>query len=1337
MSKRGIFKFGLYDIPANCVLQHQDIFGNTTILSPGIKKVFGYIRKRPMDIVNRNFNDVVVRNGYNQDLIFDFSIAYKIAGGLRNNDEDSKLYQKSVDGYASEEKEAAAEDWLKIHQEEIARNSYFTQIAEQIDFSDKKNWAEHHPAREYLKYEDEIEDEIIAEENNTQSEPGILRNTIQNAVRDIFVNSDYYDLVDISSDDEKVKTLYLNLKRNFFKMGLQLEDLNLKNIRMVNNYIEYSTNSNINLNEDTFKEDEEELEGEFEYAELPYISTYTDYTDNPKADPEGIVDFDHISRKEFVVKNYRGNEIIDLEDIPVEEEDQKDVFDGVVKDIFGDKSEDQENKLDCEDDCPVIEENKILKNENRIARNKIKKIEEANDMLAEDNYDLAYINNKVYEQLNDTLSSNTRILVDNDIIENDNLALIKENEEYEKENCELSIENDKLNTKVLKLGSKLKDVSIKNTQLSNDLKDALSKNAELLVEKDKIENTNNELANKVEELETVNEETIKEKEELNSQLSDALSKNAELLVGKDKMENVNNELANRVEELETVNEETTKEKEELSAQLGDALSKNTELLVEKDKMENTNNELANRVEELETVNEITTKEKEELSAQLSDALSKNTELLVGKDEMENINNELANRVEELETENEATTKEKEELNTQLGEALSKNARILLEKEETENTNHELIEEIKKKETENELLRAGNSFVTAQLNQTYNIYKQKTSTEMDNIYLDNKNKELNKQVDDQSELIYDLSIANYDMEIDLQEKDNTIADLTRKNGELELELSDKTDLDSKIIATEIDNMYLERDKDELIEKTTTQDEVIYDIAIANYDLENELKEAHEVISSLAETNRNYVLESKENANKYAKLLVKKENIANKYAAAQNENKDLKDQISKLEQDNELLRQENANIVKSRKPIKLNGKTAAVIKTAVANKNKLASLTDENKALKEQLKETETRAINAEMDNIYLTSVNGELFNKATTYEEAVTDIAIDNYEINNELDEALTQNADLEEANENKSGIILALEDETADLKDKYKEEISKNKELITKQDEYISEIAKKDNEKVDLNNKIKSLETENAKVIAANDELVEEITKADEDIKELKDKLKNVDKSKVELQENIDSLKAKGNKLQNKLNESEKQNKELKTENAEYKEKEKILKNANSNLKNEKEKAEKENKEMKEKLEDISTANEDLVKNLYDTNDQLVLAEKEKVAAYEEIENLKAQIESQQQKEEEPKSTVKDLKIHKVNIDRVVLVKSNNFSKKYNIKINGDLGCEETAIIDDIVDYMIRKTVYDKVKDEKNINIKNLVIVTDDIPSKMTASGSGTSVPVSSKVKKI
>ena len=72
MSKRGIFKFGLYDIPANCVLQHQDIFGNTTVLSPGVKTVFGYVRKRYMDVVNRNFDNIIVRNEYNQDLIFDF-----------------------------------------------------------------------------------------------------------------------------------------------------------------------------------------------------------------------------------------------------------------------------------------------------------------------------------------------------------------------------------------------------------------------------------------------------------------------------------------------------------------------------------------------------------------------------------------------------------------------------------------------------------------------------------------------------------------------------------------------------------------------------------------------------------------------------------------------------------------------------------------------------------------------------------------------------------------------------------------------------------------------------------------------------------------------------------------------------------------------------------------------------------------------------------------------------------------------------------------------------------------------------------------------------------------
>ncbi|MBR3523731.1 MAG: hypothetical protein IKN87_03495, partial [Bacilli bacterium] len=729
MSKRGIFKFGLYDIPANCVLQHQDIFGNTTVLSPGVKTVFGYVRKRYMDVVNRNFDNIIVRNEYNQDLIFDFSLSYKIAGGLKNDDEDSKLYQKSVDKYASEEKETAAEDWLKIHQEEISKNSHFTHVAEQLNYSDKKNWSEHHPIREYLKYEDEIEDEIFNEERNIQSEPGILRNTIQNAVRDIFVNSDYYDLTNISSNDEKVKKLYKNLKRDFFKMGLQLEDLNLKNIRMNNNYIEHSINSNISLNEKILKKEKKVVDTGFEYAELPPISIYREY---PNGEPSGEVNFEHISRKEFIVMNKKGDKIIPLDDIQ-DEDVKKDAFDETIKDIFGDKTKDNNNNNNDCDNCPVIKENEELREAN-------KKLEEDNNAMADDNYDLTLINKKLNEQVEDTLSDNTRILVDSDIIENNNLALVKENEKYVNENHELSVENDKLNTKVLELKRQLKNYSIKNVKL--------------LVEQDEMENTNLVLANKVEELETANEATTKEKEELNNQLNEALSKNAQLLVEQDEKDNINNELANKVEELTATNEATTKEKEELNNQLNEALSKKTQLLVE-------------------------------------------------QDEMDNNNYALANKVEELETENEVIIKEKEILNNQLGEALSKNAKILVEKEEIENINHELMEEIKKKETENELLRTGNVFITAQLNQTFTIHKQKTATEVDNLYLENEVNKLSELVKNQDEVIYDLSIANYEMENANIEKDKTIASLNSKNTDLSMELADKAELDKRVVATEMD------------------------------------------------------------------------------------------------------------------------------------------------------------------------------------------------------------------------------------------------------------------------------------------------------------------------------------------------------------------------------------------------------------------------------------------------------------------------------------------------------------------------------------------------------
>ena len=931
MDKRGKYKIGFVEADSNSIIQYQGLNGKIIAMSPGVRFIWGYYLKRDMSVQKRKFGSIIVRNQFNQDLIFDFNISYKIAGGLSFDDADSHLYQKNVANFAYDEKILSKDNCLIKDENNYKNDLHFTYIAKNLDpaHSDKF-WKYHHPIIEYIKYEDEINDEI----NGVQG-AHILKNSIQSAAKDIFTDCDYFDLVNMVSSNAKMKHLYVKTKKSFLEKGLQTTELMLDNIRMIdtNDLTEYKSDVVFIISDETFVT-KNNSDDEFQYEKIDFEKY--DYNSDDEIDDEEL-EFEVINNQEFDVavnskkkekiltfgkNNYRkktnDSKVYDnyydlLVNGPEEPLSNDEIIDELIheNDILINKNNElvkekqlmqeeiditkYENENKKEAEMEVIYLDSVNKDLNDKVVNQDQRIYE----LETENYELTNTTSEIMDENDELFTDNRRLVVNNRQL-SEELAIAKaENEnkkEAEMEVIYLDSVNKELSEKVANQDQRIYELEIENYELNNNSDDAI---------KDEI----------IDNLKTENDE-------LSEELAAYASKTAALLIEKDIMENREIVLNNN--------------NIRLRKKYNDSKLKNASLKRKIDSLEDT-------VESLKD-DSLTSVLKEKNAKLLKNSLdnkekyeSANAENIVLRSRVNNYKSKAVN----AEMDNMYLSDQNDDLTSKTKE---QDQRIY----DLEVENYELEQEYNRLLDENTLLRnqvASNDVHDANIiqikNEIINNLKAENARINENYVLESQEKTR-------------LLIAKDDAE-------NEVISIINQNNKLE---DDQAALNDTVNNLKDNNLKANNKIKRLENKNDKSQKTIEE-------LKAKIKELEEKNDSLkANTPEDELKE------KISNLEAEKEKLIKKINDYKTKNKDLKANNNKLEEDNMSLSANNKELEEKNKTIviennNLKNQLNDATKLIDEKDNTINSITEENNSLKEQL-----AAMKEELENIKKQSIKKE-------------------------------------------------------------------------------------------------------------------------------------------------------------------------------------------------------------------------------------------------------------------------------------------------------------------------------------------------------------------------
>ena len=262
-------KFGIIDVPEDSIYLYKNGFGKVSVLSSGKHLVAGEIAKYNMESNIYHYNDIIVKNSNNQNLLFDVTVKDKIAGGKKHFDYDGVLYRKA-----------------KLKGQELTN-------AEASDW-----WDENHPVKKYAENEEQFAEDMQNEADKKYTKDGLTRSIVKEGLQS-FEDTSFKDFQDDKYDNDVVEEVYSNIRKSLLKKGVQLEEFSIDKVKVYENQERHTKDLNISIDD---KEYVEVIESKMPQASnIDFIKRGSNTIINVDKDNKGLEDFDDDSIDDFEV----------------------------------------------------------------------------------------------------------------------------------------------------------------------------------------------------------------------------------------------------------------------------------------------------------------------------------------------------------------------------------------------------------------------------------------------------------------------------------------------------------------------------------------------------------------------------------------------------------------------------------------------------------------------------------------------------------------------------------------------------------------------------------------------------------------------------------------------------------------------------------------------------------------------------------------------------------------------------------------------------------------------------------------------------------------------------